>query len=116
MINVEKIVRVLKAETEGLIEGTMAHEMDCGNVGHCALGALLAASGISDRRLENWDVIRLWTPILEYDYGLTPTQSIRLMNHSDAWAVDHESIDNRQTRLDRRDRVVEFVRNMAVAS
>ena len=79
-----KILDVLRAEVDGLIDGTMARVIeDCGRMGHCALGALLFDAGVTNARLENWADLKLWTPLLTHVYGLSDEQSSALMAFSD---------------------------------
>lgn len=110
-MDTSKILSVLRAEVDGLIDGTMAKVIpDCGRIGHCALGALLADAGVTDARLEDWADLRLWSPLLGHVYGLSHDQCAALMHFSDTCVGFNEWLEpSRPERLDRLNTVMVYI-------
>lgn len=121
MILTEKIISVLNDEHQvGLITGTMAEKVavpGCEGVGHCALGALLFASGVNNKRLGDWGDLTAWYGLLKFDYGLDQTDTDKLMHFNDDCV--HFSVHTGENwkeaevrcRTQRLNTVVEFIRN-----
>lgn len=80
-----KIRRVFQREQQ-LISGSLSHTVTtvCDHPGRCALGALLAASGVSDDELSVFgQPIPEWFELLEHDYGITDTEAMALLDAND---------------------------------
>jgi hypothetical protein len=98
----QKMVRVIESEPF-LIHGNLVAEPDtlvpqCQGLGHCAIGALLFAAGISNKRLERVDGdIESLTPamrqVLKTNYGLNMDDAEFIMEVNDDARSKHYEIE-----------------------
>lgn len=108
MINVEKIVAVIRAEQE-LIAGSLVDTGLCISPGHCAIGALLFAAGMTNVELQSmpdapdeWDTDRPFELLNEH-YGIRG-------RHADL--ITHAN-DESLPGLSRQDAVIKTVERLA---
>lgn len=113
----DRIVAVIQAEQK-LIEGFYIEETKCENPGHCALGALLFAVGVTNNELyanyigepSEWHDESEWIAEKMFDaYGLRRLHCMAIMQANDNGTVGEE-----RTEL-RRAVVIECVHSLAAA-
>lgn len=98
MINAEKAIAVIEAEQNLLygayIEGgDVSPVVRCDNPGHCALGALLFAGGVTNEEMyaaayigepSEWKQDDRFASVLEEEYGIHRRHATRIMDANDS--------------------------------
>lgn len=125
-MNTEKIIAVLEAEQE-LITGMMAILgtepiiKRCGHTGRCAVGALLAATGVSDQSLADWGLSKSGNSFEDFDailleaYDMDSNQSWELMMFNDDRCETDDAgnmVFGKSEGRARTERVIEYIRTL----